>query len=90
MFRLTLIFLIQCTCIYAFSSRSFNAAKSVELRASRREILLAPILVAPSIANAISSDSFSLEKGLLESRVLENLMSTPTYGMEGNDIFYPS
>jgi hypothetical protein len=90
MFRLTLIFLIQCTCIYAFSSRSFNAANSVELRASRREILLAPILVAPSIANAISSDSFSLEKGLLESRVLENLMSTPTYGMEGNDIFYPS
>ena len=30
-----------------------------------------------------------LENGLLESRVLENVMSPPPYGMEGSDVFYP-
>lgn len=31
-----------------------------------------------------------LENGLLESRVLENVLSPPPYGMEGTDVFYPS
>ena len=30
-----------------------------------------------------------LETGLLESRVLENVMSPPPYGMERGDVFYP-
>lgn len=30
-----------------------------------------------------------LEVGLLESRVMENVMSPPPYGMEGSDVFYP-
>lgn len=30
-----------------------------------------------------------LETGLLESRVLENVMSPPPYAMEGSDVFYP-
>ena len=36
------------------------------------------------------SNSIDLPLGLLESRVLENVMSPPTYGMEGADVFYPS
>ena len=35
------------------------------------------------------ADSRKLENGLLESRVLENVMSPPPYGMEGPDVFYP-
>lgn len=34
--------------------------------------------------------SLSLESGLLESRVTENVLSPPPYGLEGSDIFYPS
>lgn len=36
------------------------------------------------------ADSSELGSGLLESRVSENLLSPPSYGMEGADIFYPS
>lgn len=36
------------------------------------------------------ADSVSLEDGLLESRVTENLLSPPSYGMETPDVFYPS
>lgn len=35
-------------------------------------------------------DSAKLEAGLLESRVLSNVLNAPPYGMEGTDIFYPS
>jgi len=38
----------------------------------------------------MNADSITLEKGLVESRVLENVMSPPTFGMEGNDIYYPA
>lgn len=34
-------------------------------------------------------DMPQLEIGLLESRVLENVMSPPPYAMEGSDVFYP-
>ena len=51
----------------------------------------------PSVANAlvsssgnlISPESSTMENGLLEIRVLENLMSPPPYGMEAGDIYYP-
>ncbi len=43
----------------------------------------------PSFAQALNAESVDLEKGLLESRVLENVMSPPTYGLEGNDVYYP-
>ena len=46
------------------------------------------------IANAAQtpppSSSFQLENGLLESRVVENFLSAPTYGMESPDVFYPT
>lgn len=32
----------------------------------------------------------NMENGMLESRVLENLLSPPTYGMEASDISFPS
>ena len=38
----------------------------------------------------ISADSTELGVGLLESRVTENILSPPPYGMEGTDVFYPS
>eukprot|EP00527_Entomoneis_sp_CCMP2396_P008819 CAMPEP_0198143344 /NCGR_PEP_ID=MMETSP1443-20131203/6583_1 /TAXON_ID=186043 /ORGANISM="Entomoneis sp., Strain CCMP2396" /LENGTH=255 /DNA_ID=CAMNT_0043806567 /DNA_START=333 /DNA_END=1097 /DNA_ORIENTATION=+ len=34
--------------------------------------------------------SASLENGLLEARVTENVLSPPPYGMETPDVFYPS
>jgi hypothetical protein len=39
--------------------------------------------------NLISPESSTMENGLLEIRVLENLMSPPPYGMESGDIYYP-
>lgn len=39
--------------------------------------------------SGIQADSVSLASGLLESRVTENLLSPPSYGMETPDIFYP-
>jgi hypothetical protein len=59
-------------------------------------IVTAAVAGVPSIAVAAGSSatlkasSTALGSGLLESRVLENLMSPPTYGLEIPDIYYPS
>jgi len=46
---------------------------------------------AEPISSPIELDTaLTSEIGLLESRITENLMSSPTYGLEGSDIFYPS
>lgn len=42
------------------------------------------------VSRQTQADSLQLEKGLLESRVLENVLSPPSYGMEGPDVIYPS
>ena len=56
--------------------------------------LVAPVLLhcnSPSWAsNPFAAESTSLATGLLNSRVTENLLSPPSYGMESSDIFYPS
>lgn len=44
----------------------------------------------PTIFPGTSASSVELESGLLESRVMEDLMSPPTYGLEIPDIYYPS
>lgn len=47
-----------------------------------------------SVANAemlpLPAASTDLPAGLLETRVQDNVMSPPQYGMESTDIFYPS
>lgn len=51
------------------------------------------LLPSNAIGTTLSIDTSSnlaVENGLLESRVLENLLSPPSYGMEGADVFYPS
>ena len=66
-------------------SSSFNvvstAAVLTNALPSRAEPLVNPVTVDPSLTE---------EKGLLESRLTENLMSPPTYGMESADVYYPS
>mmetsp|Transcript_14360 Transcript_14360/g.21495 ORF Transcript_14360/g.21495 Transcript_14360/m.21495 type:complete len:411 (-) Transcript_14360:274-1506(-) len=48
-----------------------------------------PPMVLPK--NAMYDSAYDMNSnGLLESRVTENVLSPPPYGMEGNDIFYPS
>ena len=62
---------------------------------SRRNVLSSiPVLASlqylvslPKIVNAESS--MDLPNGLLEARVLENVLSPPPYEMECSDIFYP-
>lgn len=70
---------------------------------SRREILVGGGLMANQILISKASaqepityvpqmllpSSATLENGLLESRVLSNVLFPPPYGMEGSDIFYP-
>ena len=41
------------------------------------------------IQSQFQAESTELGAGLLESRVTENLLSPPSYGMETTDIFYP-
>jgi hypothetical protein len=72
---------------------------------SRREILIGSVAAiqfaseqaraddsSSILAQIVSSqaESLELENGLLESRVLSNVLNPPPYGMEGPDIFYPS
>ena len=45
-------------------------------------------LTSAEKASAVES-STNLPNGLLEARVLENVLSSPPYGMESNDIIYP-
>lgn len=64
----------------------------IDGHATRRNVLQtigSSSLLVPQIVNAAGSESSNLESGLLEVRVLENLLSPPPYGMEGNDIYYP-
>ena len=49
----------------------------------------APLNMGMNI-DTTTAPSTALEPGLLDSRVTENLMSAPPYGMEGQDIYYPS
>lgn len=47
-------------------------------------------LLVPSVGHAsIEAESTNLQTGLLESRVLENVLSPPPYQLEGSDIYYP-
>ena len=71
---------------------------------SRREILLGGAIASQAllVPQASAEDSVlsqlmapqaassDLESGLLESRVLSNVLNPPPYGMEGTDVFYPS
>lgn len=42
------------------------------------------------LKSTMQAESAQLDIGLLESRVTENVLSPPSYGMESSDIFYPS
>jgi len=52
-------------------------------------LLAAPALADPLLPGDAASSS-ELQNGLLESRVLENLMSPPPYDLEKADISYPN
>lgn len=41
------------------------------------------------LSTQTQAESSLLQSGLLESRVTENVLAPPSYGMEGPDIFYP-
>ena len=84
----------------SISAKPSNQDDDVSWLRSRRSLIQSlgfiPLLEAQlSSANAInngnlvSPESSGLENGLLEIRVLENLLSPPPYGMEVGDIFYP-
>ena len=45
--------------------------------------------VAPPNVPLFLPESATLEPGMLESRVISNVLAPPPYGMEGPDIFYP-
>jgi hypothetical protein len=72
-----------------------NKASFDSFLLSRRNVLnFIPVLTSlqylvslPKNANAESS--MDLPNGLLEARVLENVLSPPPYEMECSDIFYP-
>jgi hypothetical protein len=57
---------------------------------SRRQILACALVASQIVTSPALAADPQLETGLLDSRVLENILNPPTYGMEGFDIFYPS
>jgi hypothetical protein len=76
-----------------------NASRRQFIQISTLGGIAASVLRAPSVASAADSassfrgttaTSVELGSGLLESRVMENLMGPPTYGLEIPDIHYPS
>jgi hypothetical protein len=81
----------------AFISSPFQKSHNVDtralvvLKATRRQTMqkIASTLFIPSVAQAVDAESSALENGLIESRVLENVLSPPPYQMEGSDIYYP-
>jgi hypothetical protein len=91
---------------FSYSRRYTEIERFKSLHAhSRREILAGGIAASQLIASRAWADESSsvisqlvspqaqsreLENGLLESRVLSNVLNPPTYGMEGPDVFYPS
>jgi hypothetical protein len=75
-----------------YDSQMFDRRSALHSLVAVTSSFLLPTLSwnQPCSALSTSPDSVSLPSGLLESRVLENVLSPPTYGMEGPDIFYPS
>ena len=74
----------------------------LEAHASRRHVLVGGFLFTSQLswmskataameptAPFFLPESATLEPGLLESRVLGNVLAPPPFGMEGPDIFYP-
>ena len=74
-------------------SFSFNCVKSASITTTLTASFLAlnPSHVkAETPVNPVNIDTeLTAEDGLLESRVTENLLSPPTYGLEDPDIYYP-
>ena len=91
---LSLLLIASFAPAFSFSPSVKCRERHHELKASRRQILQTiastTSLLVPSIAQAADVKSLSLQNELIEARVLENLLSPPTFGMEGNDIYYPS
>ena len=91
---LSLLLIASFAPAFSFSPSVKCRERHHELKASRRQILQTiastTSLFVPSIAQAADVKSLSLQNELIEARVLENLLSPPTFGMEGNDIYYQS
>jgi hypothetical protein len=72
------------------------ATKVSNLQSTRRDFVQITVAssasasLVPSVGHAMEVESSSnLQIGLLESRVLENVLSPPPYQLEGSDIYYP-
>jgi hypothetical protein len=50
---------------------------------------LMPTMLWAAESLGFTADSASLPTGLLETRVTENIVAPPPYGMEGSDALYP-
>lgn len=74
------------------NKNQFKRNGEIYAETTRREIVqtIGSSLLFPSLANAVDAESINLQNGLLEARVLENVLSPPPYQLEGSDIFYPS
>ena len=88
---------IKVQTLYSHTRNENNIIFSEDLKSlSRRDVLKTIITTSTLVSsstvsnNAIAESSLDLPNGLLESRVLENVLSPPPYEMESSDIFYPS
>lgn len=69
-------------------SVAIGAESSTGRRNILQQIILCPTLALLDPYESQAADV--MENGMLESRVLENVLSPPPYGLDGNDIYYPS
>ena len=78
---------MQCLVNRLVDRRTVILTSMLSLVAARPSHAAEPSSVFDLVSG--QADSRTLENGLLESRVLENVMSPPPYGMEGPDVYYP-
>lgn len=72
----------------ASSRRQFMQASA--LGGIATSVFIAPVVASAADSFGSTAKSVELGSGLLESRVMEDLMNPPTYGLEIPDIYYPS
>ncbi len=75
-------------CLLALAARSRRQFFESVVPTTASSMIPMLTLLDPSMSQA-ADGAQNLQNGLLETRVLDNVLSTPPYGMEGNDIYYP-
>jgi len=94
---LKLLMLMAGSSAFTLNDRARKSA-GLSAESKGRRNILQQIILCPTLAlldpmeseAAFVNGPTAMENGMLESRVLENVLSPPPYGLDRSDIYYPS